>query len=635
MLALELREKYINFFIKHKHVVIPSSSLVPENDPTVLFTTAGMPPLVPYLLGEIHPDGKRLTNVQKCIRTGDIDEVGDPFHHTFFEMLGNWSLGDPASPDGIGATGSFKKEAIELSFKFLTKELDISLDKLAVTVFGGDERFGLPKDEESYGAWKTLGISKDRIRYMPNGVLEREDNWWGPAGESGPCGPCTEMFFWVGKGKVPVKFEVKEKNGVEIGNDVLMEFNKTTDGKFIPLKQKNIDFGGGLERMLACLNGLDDNYQIDVFTPIVRKIEEISGQKYKSRGEVTRAIRIIADHLRAATFILGDEKGISPSNVDQGYVLRRLIRRAIRYGKQLEIKEIFTFKIAETVIEIYKNVYSELYENKEFIVNQLVKEEEKFSITLEKGEKKLNKMFDKVELFDKSGEKDKISTRDFGDYRGLGKEFFILFSEDGYPFELSLEILDDKRHGAGLNKLSGTEKSKIKKEFQDEFKKHQELSRTASIGKFKGGLADASAETTKGHTATHLLLAALRKILGDHVYQRGSNITPERIRLDFSHKEKLTSEQISLAENLVNDVIRKNIQVVMEEMTPQEAKKSGAVGVFEHKYQNKVKVYTIGDFSKEICGGPHVKNTNELGKFKILKEESSSSGVRRIKAILS
>lgn len=620
MTSQELREKYLQYFKSKGHKIIPSASLIPENDPTVLFTTAGMHPLIPYLMGEKHPEGKRLCNVQKCVRTGDVDEVGNATHHTFFEMLGNWSLGD-----------YFKNEAIEMSFEFLTKTLNIHLKKLAVTVFGGDNRFKIEKDNESARVWQELGIPKERVAYMPGGVLEREDNWWGPAGNSGPCGPCTEMFYWVGKTKAPKTFDPKDKKWVEIGNDVILQYKKTSDGKFVPLEQKNIDFGGGLERTLAALNGFNDNYLTDLFQPIIKKIDEISGAKYGSDENITRAMRIITDHIRAATFILGDEKGITPSNVDQGYILRRLIRRAIRYGKHLGMKGIFTFKIAEVVIENYRNVYPELQKNKGFIINQLVLEEEKFSKTLERGEKKLIKMFDDVELFENSK---KISTRKFGDYKGLGNEFFILFSEDGYPLELSLEILDEKRTGLGFDKITEGEKDKIKKEFQEEFKKHQELSRTASAGKFKGGLADASEETTKGHTATHLLLAALRKVLGDHVFQKGSNITPERIRLDFSHKEKLTSKQISEVEKLVNEAIQKDIPVIMDEMTLEEAKNTGAMGVFEHKYQGKVKVYTIGDFSKEICGGPHVKSTGVLKSFKIIQETASSAGVRRIKAIV-
>ncbi|KKQ57161.1 MAG: Alanine-tRNA ligase [Parcubacteria group bacterium GW2011_GWA2_38_13] len=585
MTSQELREKYLQYFKSKGHAIIPSASLIPDNDPSVLFTTAGMHPLIPYLLGGKHPEGKKLCNVQKCVRTGDIDEVGNTTHHTFFEMLGNWSLGD-----------YFKNEAIEMSFNFLTKELHLPLDRLACSVFEGDN--DAPRDNESADIWEKLGVSKDRIAYLP-----KDDNWWGPAGTTGPCGPDSEMFYWTDDTVLaPKKFDSKDKRWVEIWNDVFMQYNKNKDEKYSPLEQKNVDTGMGLERTLAVLNNLNDNYLTDLFQPIIKKIEEIFIKKYDDTPEVTRAMRIIADHIRSATFILGDEKGIAPSNVDQGYILRRLIRRAIRYGKQLGIKEVFTFKIAEVIIEKYKNVYPELQKNKEFIINQLISEEEKFSKTLGRGLREFEKM---KEI--------------------KGVDAFNLFQSYGFPLEM-IEEEAKKR-----NLLFG---EKEKNEFENEFKKHQELSRTASAGKFKGGLADASVNTTKGHTATHLLLAALRKVLGEHVFQKGSNITPQRIRLDFSHNEKLSSEQISSVENLVNTAIQKNMPITMEEVSLEEAKNIGAMGVFEQKYQNKVKVYTIGDFSKEICGGPHILSTGELKSFKIIQETASSAGVRRIKAVV-
>lgn len=619
MKSTELREKFLQYFKRNGHAIIPSSSLIPDNDPTVLFTTAGMHPLVPYLLGQKHPAGTRLVNFQKCLRTGDIDSVGDPVHHTFFEMLGNWSLND-----------YFKDKAIEMSFNFLTEELHIPITHLAISVFSGDN--DAPRDNNSSQCWIKLGIPKQRITY-----LSKKDNWWGPAGKTGPCGPDTEMFYWIDKHKNPPEgFDPTNNKWVEIWNDVFMEYFKKEDGSYETLKQKNVDTGMGLERTLACLNGLDDNYLTDLFLPIIKKIEALSNTTYNTNAHTKEAMRIIADHIRAAVFILGDEKSIAPSNVDQGYILRRLIRRAIRYGKQIGIHSVFTFKIAEVVVKNYKNIYSELQKNNDFIVNQLIQEEEKFNETLEKGEKKLNKIFEKVELFEESQEGEKIVTREFGDYKRLGKDFFILFSEDGYPLELSLEILDEKKIGLGFGKLSINAKDNIKKEFDAEFKKHQKLSRTASIGKFKGGLADASKETICGHTATHLLLAALRKILGDHVYQKGSNITIERLRLDFSHTKKLTPQEIKKVEDLVNEQIQNKLPIYRDVMNLENAKKINAMGVFEHKYQEKVSVYTIGDrsnpFSREICGGPHVENTEELGHFKIIKEESVSAGIRRIKA---
>lgn len=575
----ELKEKYLAFFERHGHCRVPSASLIPNNDPTVLFTTAGMHPLVPFLLGEKHPAGNRLTDAQKCIRTGDIDEVGDAWHLTFFEMLGNWSLGD-----------YFKKEAIEMSFEFLTKELGIPLEKLAVSCFIGEPEHNIPKDEEAASVWQMLGIPNERIVF-----LGREDNWWGPAGQTGPCGPDTEMFYWSSPESVPKVFDPKNKGWVEIWNDVFMQYNKTADGQYEELKQKNVDTGMGLERTTAILNGVTSVYETDLFTSTIKTISALA----KSNDQ--RAERIIADHLRAATFILGDEQGIEPSNIEHGYVLRRLIRRAIRYGRMIGINSPFTSTIAEVIIERYKLDYPELKKNHDFIIEQFVREEERFSQTLEKGLKEF----------------EKISTKNISGY-----DAFVLFTTYGFPFEVTKELATER--GIDVDD----------KGFNEEFKKHQDLSRTASAGKFKGGLADHSEQTTKLHTATHLTLAALRKVLGDHVYQKGSNITAERMRLDFSHPDKMTPEQIRQVEDLVNNQIKQKVDVVWEEMSLDEAKRRNAMGVFEHKYGDKVKVYTIGDFSCEICGGPHVTNTGTIGHFKIIKEEASSNGIRRLKAII-
>ena len=591
MTAKDIREKYLEFFKTKDHAIIPSASLIPDNDPTALFINSGMHPLVPYLMGEPHPEGNRLADVQKSIRTDDIEEVGDTTHHTFFEMLGNWSLGD-----------YFKKEAIEWSWEFLTSPDWLALDKnlIAVSVFKGDENAEF--DEEAFNIWREIGVGEARIA-----KLSAKENWWGPAGATGPCGPCTEMFYWVGDpDKVPDSFNDDNDLWVEIWNDVFMQFNKKADGSFEPLSQQNVDTGMGLERTLVVMNGLDDNYLSDLFTNIIKKIEELSGKKYGESDEVTKAIRIIADHLRAATFVIGDEKGVTPSNVDQGYIVRRLIRRAIRYGKQLGInRESWTKEVAKIVIDDYFSAYPELKKNSNYILTEMEKEEEKFFLTLEKGEKMI-----KGESIN-------------------GEEAFNLFQTFGYPVEMTEEIAKEKNIKLSQN---------FKNEFDEATKKHQELSRTASAGKFKGGLADASEETMKLHTAAHLLLAALRQVLGDHVEQRGSNITAERLRFDFSHSKKMTDEEKNKVEKIVNEAIEKKLPVSCSEMSVAKAKEFGAQGVFETKYDEKVKVYIIGDdssvFSKEICGGPHVENTSSLGKFKIKKEQSSSAGVRRIKAIL-
>ena len=574
----QLIKKYLDFFRSKQHKIIPSESLIPKNDPTVLFTTAGMHPLVPYLLGQKHPLGKRIANVQKCIRTTDIDEVGNSFHHTFFEMLGNWSLGD-----------YWKKEAIEYSFEFLTskKWLGLNKNKLAVSCFRGDS--DAPRDGESSKVWLSLGIPKERIAFLP-----KDNNWWGPAGETGPCGPDTEMFYWNGKTPAPKKFNPKDTRWIEIWNDVFMQYNKTAEGKFVPLKQRNVDTGMGVERTLATLNGLEDNYETEVWKPIIEKIESISGKKYKGNE---KAMRIIADHIKAAVFIIAD--GISPSNTQQGYVLRRLIRRMVYYGKELRIDNIS--KIAEPVFEIYKG-YKELTNNKKNILRILKEEEDKFNRTLKDGIKKVEVM---------AWKKQTIS----------GKEAFLLYQSHGVPLDVIIDIANKVGSDVDIN------------EFQKELKKHQELSRTAAQGTFKSGLADSSERTTRLHTATHLLNEALRRVLGHEVKQRGSNITLERLRFDFNFPRKLTEKEIKDVENLVNKKIKEGLPVTREEMPLKNALASGAQSEFGSKYPEVVSVYSIGNFSKEICTGPHVKNTKEIGKFKIIKEESSAAGIRRIKAV--
>jgi len=559
----QLIKKYLEFFKSKGHKIIPSASLIPENDPTVLFTTAGMHPLVPYLQGEKHPLGKKLVNVQRCIRTGDIEEVGDKFHHTFFEMLGNWSLGD-----------YWKKEAIKMTFEFYTKILGMPIEKLNTTCFKGDKN--APKDTESEKIWKDLGIKKIKF-------LDKKENWWGPAGKTGPCGPDTEIFY----------------NDIEIGNNVLMQYNKDAKGKYNEAKQKNMDFGGGTERTVTVLNNLDDNYLTNSFKPIIEIIEKLSKKKYGKDKENTKSIRVVADHIKAAVMILAD--GIIPGNVEQGYVLRRLIRRAVRYGRKLKIKD-FTLQVAEPVFKIYDD-YQHLKDNKKEILNELEKEEKNFQRTIEKG---LNRFI-------------KFTTKQ---KRLGGKEAFLLYQSFGFPIELIEEEC---------------KKNKIKfkvKDFEKEQKKHQELSRTATKGKFKAGLADNSEQTTKLHTATHLLHAALKKVLGKHVEQRGSNITPERLRFDFTHPQKMTDNEKKEVEEIINNLIEKKLPINLEEMPYKEAVKKGAESFFRERYPEIVKVYSVENFSKEICAGPHIKNTKELGKFKIIKETSSSAGIRRIKAIL-
>lgn len=584
MIAKELKEKYLNFFKKRGHAIIPSAPLVPENDPSVLFTTAGMHPLVPYLLGESHPEGKRLADVQICLRTDDIDEVGDTSHHTFFEMLGNWSLGD-----------YWKKEAINFSFEFLTKELDLDPKRIWVTCFEGDK--DAPKDTESAEVWKSLGIPEGRIFFYG-----KKENWWGPAGLTGPCGPDTEMFYDA-SGK-PHGSDCKPGDNCgrffEIWNDVFMQYNKRADGKFEALKQKNVDTGMGVERTTAVLQELNDNYKVpDLWGDILETIKSVTETNYEGNE---KAHRIIADHLRASTFVIAN--GVLPSNKERGYVLRRLIRRAVRFARTLGVKDTFTPEVAKAVIESYKDDYPELKNKSSEISSVLLDEEKKFLATLERGLKEI----------DRYGRLD-------------GKIAFFLYETYGFPLELTEEIAKEK--GQNIDK----------KIFEEEFEKHKNLSRTASAGMFKGGLADHSEEVTKLHTATHLLHASLRKILGEHVRQKGSNITAERLRFDFSHTGKLTEEEIKRVEELINEQVQKNLLVSFEVKGYREAIAEGALAFFGERYGEKVKVYTIGDlkgkwFSKEVCGGPHVSRTGEIGRVKIIKQEKIGSDLIRIYATI-
>ncbi|HHT66152.1 MAG: alanine--tRNA ligase [Caldicoprobacterales bacterium] len=593
MKANELREKFLSFFREKGHTVIPSASIIPENDPTVLFTTAGMHPLVPYLLGAKHPDGTRLTNVQKCIRTGDIEEVGDATHCTFFEMLGNWSLGD-----------YFKKEAIAWSWEFLTSEkwLNIPKEKLYFSVFAGDE--DAPRDMESYHQWISHGVNPDHIFFLP-----KEHNWWGPAGTTGPCGPDTEMFIDTGREKCSSECSPACSCGkyVEIWNDVFMEYNKTADGRYEPLSQKNVDTGMGLDRTIAVLQGVDSVYETDLYQDIMNRIGQLANKEYQQDEETVRAYRIVADHIRTAVFILGDQKGVTPSNVDQGYVLRRLIRRAVRFGLQIGIPEGSTPKIAQAVIDQYRGVYPELVKNEAFIKQELDLEEERFQRTIKQGLREFDKVIARL------GKDVKVID---------GPNAFRLYDTFGFPLEFTQELAQENGYTVDVE---GFEKS---------FRHHQEISQAGAAQRFKGGLADHTEETTNLHTATHLLHAALRKVLGEEVAQRGSNITAERLRFDFSFSRKVSRDELNEVERLVNEVIAQDMEVLCEEMPLEEAQKSGAIGLFESKYGNMVKVYSVGDFSKELCGGPHAARTGELGRFKIKKEESSSAGVRRIKAVL-
>ena len=582
---MNIRDLYINYFVSKGHKQIPSSPVVPENDSSVLFNTAGMQPLIPYLMGEPHPYGTRLCDYQKCVRTNDLDEVGDKTHHTFFEMLGNWSLGD-----------YFKKESITYSFEFLTEVLNLPVEKLAVTVFEGDK--DIPRDNVSAEIWKNLGISEDKIAF-----LGKDDNFW-IAGETGPCGGDTEIFYFRSNDKVPDKYDPNDSRWVEIWNNVFMEFYKDENGKVTELPKKNVDTGMGLERITAVVEGVDDNYKTSIWKNIIATIEEISNKKY-ANNEVS--MRIIADHIRTAVFISSDPASIKPSNTDQGYILRRLIRRAIRHAKKLEIdlNSNWEEKIANVIIEEYKNYYPEVINNKDVVLEVLKTEKVKFGRTLEKGLKEFEKMTSNLS--------EKKLNKDLA---------FKLYDTYGFPIELTKELADELNIEVDVDG------------FKEKFKAHQELSRKGMGTKFKGGLASTSDINIKYHTATHLLNAALKQVLGSHVHQKGSNITEERMRFDFSHDSKMTPEQIKQTEDLVNKYIEMGLTVTKKEMSKEEAIESGAECMFIDKYPDIVTVYFIGDVSKELCGGPHVNNTNELGHFKITKEEASSAGVRRIKAIL-
>ena len=608
--ADELRETYLKFFESKGHAIISGASVIPENDPTVLFTTAGMHPLVPYLMGEMpHPAGTRLTDVQKCVRTGDIDAVGDSAHLTFFEMLGNWSLND-----------YFKKEAISWSFEFLTTKLGFSPDQLSVTVFAGEGKEGeegyIPADEEAAAIWRSLGIPDERIYRLP-----REDNWWGPAGSTGPCGPDTEMFIDTGKPKCSDGCRPGCSCGkyIEIWNDVFMQYNKNAEGKYEPLGRHNVDTGMGVERTVCMLSGAPTVYDTEIFAPIMAKIEELSSSAGRGAGtpespsvpsdDRLRAKRIVADHMRTATFILCDPKGgVKPGNVGANYVLRRLIRRAVRYGRQLGIAPGFTPKLAAVISAKYAHVYPELAANLAQCQADLEAEENRFNQTLDKGEAMFNKVAEQLKLH--------------GQNEISGKTAFKLYDTFGFPFEMTLEMAE--KAGLTVDKAG----------FEEANRKHQELSRTTSAGAFKAGLQDNSEVVTRLHTATHLLHAALHKVLGPTANQKGSNITAERLRFDFTWPEPMTAEQKAEVERLVNEWIAAGIDVEKKTTTVEEAKAEGAMALFGAKYGDQVSLYTIGDVSKEICCGPHVANTSELGSFKIVKEQSSSAGVRRIKAVI-
>ncbi|OGY81721.1 MAG: alanine--tRNA ligase [Candidatus Kerfeldbacteria bacterium RIFCSPHIGHO2_12_FULL_48_17] len=616
----EIRAQYLKFFQDRGHTILPSASLLPENDPTTLFTGSGMQPMISYLLGQPHPQGTRLTDSQKSFRADDIEEVGDNRHTTFFEMLGNWSLGD-----------YFKKEQIPWMFEFLTDTLKLDPRNLYITVFRGNEKIGVPRDEESAKLWQEQFASKNVNAPIIDNAWEKgmqggrifyydaKKNWWSragipdkmPVGE--PGGPDAEMFwdfYGEEKGaaihaasqfaKQPCHVNCDCGRFMEIGNNVFMAYKKT-DAGFVPLEKKNVDFGGGLERLAAAHNHNPDVFLLDIFTPARTQLEKLSGKTYAAEQPAhTHAFRVILDHMRAATFLIAD--GAAPSNKDQGYFTRRLIRRAVRFANQLGIGEMFAAAITETFIDIYKEAYPSLHDRREQIKAEIQKEETKFRRTLEKGIRQFEKLRAKGDI--------------------TGKDAFDLFTSYGFPVEITLEMAKE----AGLNVDLNA--------FKSEMKKHQDLSRTASKHKFKGGLADHSAESTRFHTATHLTYKALRNILGDHVTQKGSNITPERMRFDFAHPTKLTSEQLKAVEDMVNLQISRDLPVSFEVMTVDEAKRRGAMGNFEERYGDKVKVYTMGDFSFEICGGPHVQHTGELGHYTITKEEAVSAGVRRIKAVL-
>ena len=600
MNANELRSKYIEFFKSKNHVEISGQSLIPENDPSVLFTMAGMHPLVPYLLGEKHPAGTRLTDYQKCIRTGDIEEVGDPSHLTCFEMLGNWSLGD-----------YFKKESIAFSYEFLTSPKWLALDpkKISVTVFAGDEN--APRDEEAAGYWKENGMPEDKIAYLP-----ASDNWWA-AGPTGPCGPDTEIFYWVGEGLPPVGSNkgTDSANWMEIWNNVFMQYNRVDEKTLLPLEKKNVDTGMGLERTNCILQGKTSVYLTEVFQPIIKTIENLSGYKYGTEEEKDKSVRIIADHTRSSVFILGDQRGVTPDRVGAGYVLRRLIRRAVRHGMKLGIEKDFMAEVAATVIENFKNAYPELEQNREKVYKELTAEEAKFRLTLKKGEAEFQKLLPNLMKNPK-----KIIS---------GKVAYNLYETYGYPLELTQEL--GAENGFTVD-VEG---------FKEAERKHQEASKTLDAGSAKGGLAEQSEITTKYHTATHLLQQALVNVLGEQVAQKGSNINNERMRFDFTFERPMTKEEIQKVEDIVNEKIKEDLPVTMEVMPLEQAKASGARALFTNKYGEDVKVYTIGRdakndwFSKEVCGGPHVQHTAQIGEFKIQKEQSSSAGVRRIRAVIT
>ncbi len=588
MSSIDLKNTYLKFFESKGHKIIPSAPVIPENDPTCLFNTAGMQPLVPYLKGQKHPEGTRLADVQKCFRTNDLDEIGDKTHHTFFEMLGNWSLGD-----------YFKKESITWSFELLTKYLNIPVERLAVTVFKGNNI--VDADNEAAEIWKSLGIPQERIAYT------EEDNWWPNMELTGPCGPDTEIFYWRSEEAIPNVFDPENDNWVEIWNNVFMQYNHKEDGTFEPLKNKNVDTGMGVERVTAVLEGVTDNYKASIWKDVIKKIEEVSKLSYDDE-KYTKSMRIIADHMRAIVIISGDNAGIKPSNTDQGYVLRRLIRRTIRYARDLniDINSNWEQEIAEIIIKQYSSFYKELEANKTTILEVLKNEKVKFNRTLEKGLREFEKAVKNL-----NGE-DTIN-RDIA---------FKLYDTYGFPIELTEELAKEANLKVDMEG------------FKKKFEEHQEKSRAGSVQKFKGGLASTGEMETKYHTATHLMNAALKKVLGPHVHQKGSNITAERMRFDFSHDAKMTDEEKKQVEELVNKYIEMAIPVEKLEMKKEEAIAMGAEAMFIEKYGDIVSVYKIGDVSLEICGGPHVSNTSELGKFKIKKEEASSAGVRRIKAIL-
>ncbi len=594
MTANELRDKYIKFFISKNHKEISGKSLLPENDPTVLFTTAGMHPLVPYLLGEKHPAGTRLVNYQKCIRTGDIDSVGDPSHLTFFEMLGNWSLGD-----------YFKDEAIRMSHEFLTSKewLGIDPEKLSVTVFQGDDE--VPADTESAAVWKSLGIPESRIYFLP-----REDNWWGPAGETGPCGPDSEMFIDTGRPACGADCRPGCSCGkyFEVWNDVFMQYNKKADGSYEKLARRCVDTGMGIERTSTILQGRKSVYETEVFAPIIACIGKITGVQYGAAEDTDRSIRIVSDHVRAASFILGDERGVKPSNLGQGYILRRLLRRASRHGRKLGKEEAFLAEPAAVVVDMYAKYYPALAEKRAEVLDEITKEEERFLQTLKKGEHEFEKLLPNLL---KNPQK-----------TIPGRVAFRLYDTYGFPVEITEELAAE--YGMKVDRPG----------FDEAFAKHQDLSKQGAEKTFKGGLADNSEMTTALHTATHLLHRALHIVLGGHVRQMGSNITPERLRFDFSHPAPMTPEEIKRVEDIVNEQIKKDLPITMEVTSLEDARKNGAFAFFGDRYEEQVKVYTVGDYSKEVCGGPHVERTGVLGKFVIQKEQSSSAGVRRIRAVL-